>query len=126
MCKNCEKKWESNETKLARDKKSGNEEFEIIQDRADAPCTSTPEHLEIVVARQPTWMWRERERNYVRGILKTVGTSSRRDYPVPDLLNYNTPLLELLFRKQPRNEDEFKREMIPFSNTRKVFYRFPG
>lgn len=62
MCKNYEKKWESNETKLERDKKSGNEEFEIIQDRADAPCTSTPEHLEIVVARQPTWMWRERER----------------------------------------------------------------
>lgn len=65
MCKNCEKKWESNETKLARDKKSGNEEFEIIQDRADAPCTSTPEHLEIVVARQP-WMWREREREKLR------------------------------------------------------------
>lgn len=62
MCKNYEKKWESNETKLGRDKKSGNEEFEIIQDRADAPCTSTPEHLEIVVARQPTWMWREIER----------------------------------------------------------------
>lgn len=66
MCKNYEKKWESNETKLERDKKSGNEEFEIIQDRADAPCTSTPEHLEIVVARQPTWMWREREREKLR------------------------------------------------------------